>query len=422
METRTLVFLIIIAAIAGAGLLAFLIALLAGMTPRDPERSGSGPGAKSRETRALFWGQVLLGLAALAIAVVLLVWLVVHLATLSPGTPGWAENPAARYFMVIMLIIAGAGVVGLALFLLVRSSLRPTPVLGNAPPAPAAAPASTAATEDPKAEPVAIPSTLRLFGLVAVAVAVLLLGWIEVENIDRIWLMRHMLYPAGFAVALVILFDKATRGWSVKTGLESLREWLLCDLVVLLFVIGFLRLHRLQGAALHQYANFFWDWLYLVAFLWVIWLVDRRSNRLRFLAGFGYLTLLPIGIMIRDAAQGKAARAAAEAAEEAAEEIAEAAAATGEAAAAGGQAAGEAIAGDVIAGDVIAGDVIARDVIAEALSWWESIWPFFYWALIFFVLELILVIAVRRPENSMLGAVKDLVFVAVYAILLIIAA
>ena len=37
--------------------------------------------------------------------------------------------------------------------------------------------------------------------------------------------MVHLIYPAALGVALVLLFDKATRGWSAKGGGDTAREW-----------------------------------------------------------------------------------------------------------------------------------------------------------------------------------------------------
>jgi hypothetical protein len=54
-------------------------------------------------------------------------------------------------------------------------------------------------------------------------------------------------------------------------------------------------------------------------------------------------------------------------------------------------------------------------------SWWGTMWPFFILAAVFFVLEAITLVA-SSGERQTLAAVKDSVFVLLYAVLLIIAA
>jgi hypothetical protein len=55
------------------------------------------------------------------------------------------------------------------------------------------------------------------------------------------------------------------------------------------------------------------------------------------------------------------------------------------------------------------------------ISWWSTIWPFFFLAMIGFVMEIIVMLIQGSEGKQTLGAVKDAIFVAVYGILLIIA-
>jgi hypothetical protein len=188
-----------------------------------------------------------------------------------------------------------------------------------------------------------------------------LLCWIALAPAAQYGLIAQLIYPASFGVALVLLFDKATRTWSVKPGAESLREWLLADLLIFLLVLQFL---NLRGAAKPEaYAGSFWDLLNLVLFFIAFWVIDRTAMRGRFLLGYGYLVVLPLLLLIWQAAQG----------------------------------------------------------VAAAASWWASVWPFVILAGVFFVLEAVTLVS-STGERQALPAVKDTLFVVLYAILLIVAA
>ena len=167
----------------------------------------------------------------------------------------------------------------------------------------------------------------------------------------------------GTSSARVLLFDKATRAWSVKTGGETVREWLFCDGLVFLLVLGYLNLR--QAAAPENYAALELDLLFIVLFFVVFWLLDRALTRYRFLLAYGFMILLPIMLLVWRLVQAVAA--------------------------------------------------------PEGLSWWSTIWPFFFLAMIFFVLEIIMLIATTGPERSGLGAAKDAVFMVLFGILLIVA-
>ena len=58
--------------------------------------------------------------------------------------------------------------------------------------------------------------------------------------------------------------------------------------------------------------------------------------------------------------------------------------------------------------------------VAGPASWWASMWPFLILAVVFFILEVVTLVA-STGERQILPAVKDAVFVLIYAILLIVA-
>ena len=55
----------------------------------------------------------------------------------------------------------------------------------------------------------------------------------------------------------------------------------------------------------------------------------------------------------------------------------------------------------------------------QAWSFWSSIWPFFILGIIFFVLEIISLVAMGENEQQTVPAIKDGLFVVIYAILLL---
>ena len=207
------------------------------------------------------------------------------------------------------------------------------------------------------------PAGSRLAGLLLVAVGFLLLGWVWLDPAARADLMVQVLYPASIAVAIVLLFDKATRSWTPKTRTEGFREWLLCDLILITLVLGFLNLKQLE--ARDAYGGFFWDMVHIAAFFLVFWCLDRTSMRGRFLVGFGYLVLLPLLLVLWRWVQ---------------------------------------------------------EIEAPAdPSWWSTIWPVFFLALAFFVLEIISLLVLRDPRGHVVPVIKDALFVVLYAVFLIVA-
>lgn len=130
---------------------------------------------------------------------------------------------------------------------------------------------------------------------------------------------------------------------------------------MLLLVLGYLNLRGWDKA--DGYAALFWDLLALVLLLAVFWVVDRSRTRIRFLLAHAVIALLPVLLLIWRFVHEVAA--------------------------------------------------------PEEISWWSTIWPFLILSLVFFVLEIIAVVA--SAGRGLLPALKDLLFVVLYAVLLIVA-
>ena len=355
MDTRSVAFLEIMAAIAVVGVLAFLIYLIAKFVRRA--RQSDSVGATTMVEA--HWVELILGVIVLVVAVGLLLWQLFPSDLSSAGEGAGETDPRSLTFFIVMLVVGGIGVVGFVIFLFVRDAPANRVVaMTGGQSVQATQPAVPEAHSAPTVE---IPSASRLVGLLVLGIAFLLLNWIYVEKTHQYALMLYMMYPAGFAVALVLLLDKATRAWSVKTSAESAREWMFCDALVFLLILGFLNLQA-SGAA-ETYAALFWDFFYLALFFLAFWLIDRKVTRYRFLVAYGYLIILPILLLIWR---------------------------------------------------------IIQDVsVPEELSWWGTIWPFFSLAIISFVLEIISLIATKETENQTVPMLKDVVFFVIYAILLI---
>ena len=340
------------AVIAVIGVLAFLI----GWLVRTPQGKKAAAGGATQAVQSPRWYEFTLALLLLAVIAAFLIWLISsgHQWVWGETFFDWRSDPRAIAFAAIMI---GLGVIGLAVSLaytLVQSSqtavaprMQDTP--GTAPTVPGAAPVPAGA------------SPLRVVGLIAPVVAILLLCWIALPRADQYGLLSRLIYPASVGLALVLVFDKATRTWGTKRGAETLREWLLCDLLAFLLVLAFLNLHGVGKP--ETYAASFWDILNLVLWFAAFWSIDRGAARGRFLAGYGYLVIAPLLLLIWQAVMGTAAPA----------------------------------------------------------SWWGTIWPFFILAAVFFILEAITLVA-SSGERQTVAAVKDALFVVLYAILLIVAA
>ena len=339
------------AAIAVLGVLAFLVFLLGRALSRS--KGAVSPGAPNR------WYQYLLAALLLLVVVILGVWQFSTQGLLGQAVD-WRADSRGIAFFVIMLVVGGLGLMGFLAYLITQASREP-PAARAAPTG--AAPASGGeAAPAPEAMTQPTSAGLRMLGLLALFIAFLLLNWVYLPQGEQFLVVLRLIYPASLAVALVLLFDKAARGWNVKGGAENLREWLLCDGITFLLILGFLNLqYHGEGG---KYAAMFWDVLYVALFFLIFWLLDRTRTRLRFLFAHAYLIALPILLLIWRVVQGVAAPA--------------------------------------------------------DLSWWSSIWPFFFLAVIAFVLEIIVLLIQGDECKHGLGAAKDAVFVAVYGILLII--
>ena len=296
------------------------------------------------------WYEILLAIVLVLALVILAVTFAVEFLSGGAASEGWRAETRSNLFLGLMLAVAALALLFLLAFLLAR-----IPAVG----------ATAAAGESGAVPPETVrdPAGSRLLGLLLLAVGLLLLGWVYLGPAARADLMVQVLYPAAIAVAIVLLFDKATRSWTPKTRAEGFREWLLCDVVLITLVLGYLNLEQLESRDV--YGGFFWDMVHVVAFFLVFWCLDRTSMRGRFLVGFGYLTLLPLLLVLWRWVQ---------------------------------------------------------EIEAPAeLAWWSTIWPVFFLALAFFVLEIISLLVLRDSRGHVVPAIKDSVFVVLYAIFLIVA-
>ena len=351
MEQRATIFVEAMVAIAIIGTLAFLIALLMRLPQGEPAAGRAAGQAAARSPR---WYEFTLALILLAAVAAFIIWLISSGSQWVWGETiaDWRSDTRTIVFAAVMVALGVVGLVVSLAYTLVQSPGRAAP-----------RPEATTAAETPAAAAAAAtsaPSPLRVLGLLALAVAILLLCWIGLTAAEQHGLIVQLIYPASLGVTLVLLFDKMTRTWGAKPGSEALREWLFADLLVFLLVLAFL---NVRGVAKPEtYVGSFWDILNIVLFFAAFWSLDRTSARSRFLIGYGYLIILSLLLMIWDAGQG----------------------------------------------------------IAGNASWWASVWPFLVLTIVFFILEVVTLVA-SAGERQVLPAVKDAVFVLIYAILLIVA-
>jgi hypothetical protein len=333
------------------GVLAFLIGLIV----RAPQARQAAAGGASQPEPLPRWYEFTLALILLAAIAAFAIWLV------SSGThwlwgetiEDWRSDTRTIVFAAVMVALAVIGLAVSLVYTLVQSSPKPA----------SRRPLEVAATETVPAGAVAppTPSPARILGLLALVLALVLLCWIGLTPAAQYGLIAQLIYPASLGVAMVLLLDKATRTWSTKGGVESVREWLFCDLLTVLLVLSFL---NLRGVAKPEgYAGSFFDLLNVVLFFAAFWAIDRTAARSRFLGGYGYLVILPVLLLISQAVQG----------------------------------------------------------VPAAASWWATMWPFLILAGIFFVLEAVTLVSSDGGRQG-LPAVKDALFVVLYAVLLIVAA
>ena len=340
MSTIGIVALVVLAVVAAA--LVIVAAVRLGRARRP------SPGVAAARKRPS-WYEILLAVVLLLALAILAISFAVEVTSGGSASEGWRSGARSDLFLGVMLAVAALALLFLVAFLLAR-----LPATGTAPPKSEAGAI--------QAETVRDPAGSRLVGLLLVAVGMLLVGWVYLSPAARADLMVQVLYPATIAVAIVLLFDKATRSWTPKTPTEGFREWLLCDVILITLVLGFLNLKQLEGR--DAYGGFFWDMVHIAAFFFVFWCLDRTSMRGRFLVGFGYLTLLPLLLVLWRWVQ----------------EI---------------------------------------EAPAET-AWWSTVWPVFFLALAFFVLEIISLLVLRDNRGHIVPAVKDTLFVVLYAIFLIV--
>jgi hypothetical protein len=356
LEQRATVFVEAMIVFVIIGVLAFLIGLIA----RAPQRQGAGASGAGAPDQSPRWYEFTLALILLAAIAAFAIWII------SSGShwvwgetiEDWRSDDRATVFAAVMVALAVIGLVVSLVYALVQSSQQEAPARrGSAATtgagAEAAAPATAAALPSP--------SPLRILGLLLPVVAILLLCWIALAPATQYALMSQLIYPASLGVVLVLLFDKATRTWSLKPGAESVREWLLCDLLMFVLVLAFLNLRTAPKPEV--YTGSFWDLLNIVLFFIAFWAIDRTALRGRFALGYGYLVILPLLWLIWQSMLG----------------------------------------------------------VAGPASWWASAWPFVILAGVFFILEVVTLVA-SSGERQTLPAVKDAVFVVAYAVLLIVAA
>ena len=339
MSTFGIVALVVLAVVAA------VLVVVAAVRLGRARRPSPGEAAARRDAS---WYEILLAIVLVLVLVILAITSVVEITSGGAASEGWRAETRSDLFLGVMLAVAALALLFLVAFLLAR-----LPVSGASAP--------TGESGAVQAETVRDPAGSRLVGLLLVAVGFLLLGWVYLDLAARADLMVQVLYPASIAVAIVLLFDKATRSWTPKTPTEGFREWLLCDLILITLVLGFLNLKQLE--ARDAYGGFFWDMVHIAAFFLVFWCLDRTSMQGRFLVGFGYLTLLPLLLVLWRWVQ---------------------------------------------------------EIEAPVdPSWWSTVWPVFFLALAFFVLEIISLLVLRDPRGHVVPAIKDALFVVLYAVFLI---
>ena len=300
---------------------------------------------------ASLWYQFALALLLLAILMGVGASIALEFTSAAGGSADtWRGGVRANLFLGVMVAAIVLGLLFLVVYLLARM------------PAPVQVASVDDAREGADLSPVRESAgATRLLGLLLFAVGILLLGWLHLEPVVRAALVSDLLYPAAIAVALVLLFDKATRSWTPRTRAEGFREWLLADLMVFALVLGYLNLLGLPDPA--SYAGFGFDLLHIAVFFAVLWLLDRTNFSGRFLVAVAYFTLLPLLLLLWQ---------------------------------------------------------WAHEIEAPAeLSWWQTIWPVFFLSLVFLGLEVIALLAFRGARGHMAPAIKDALYVVLFAAFLI---
>jgi hypothetical protein len=345
-DSRSIEFLNVMMAMAVVGVLSFAAGLI---VIYARQAAGLRP-----QPNAPVWYGFVPALVLVVAAAGVLVWLIARGGQWVWGEslPNWQSDPRTKAFTIVMVALALIGLVGALVYSIVEASAQQP-----------GRPRMEAPSVAPGTPALRTPSRIGVLGQLLLAVAFLLMCWVALPRADQFALMQQLIYPGSFGVALVLLFDKASRTWNIKSNVDVVREWLFCDAFVFLIFLGFLNLRSVEKP--DTYAAAFWDLLNLAIFFAVFWLVDRNTSRLRFLAGYAYFIFVPLLLLIWRTIQGVPTPA--------------------------------------------------------ELAWWGSVWPFFILGAVFFILELVTLPASAQPEQRALPAAKDGLFVLLYAILLIVA-
>ena len=215
MEQRATIFVEAMIVFVIIGVLAFLIGLII-RAPQRQRAAASGAGAPEQSPR---WYEFTLALILLAAIAAFAIWII------SSGShwvwgetiEDWRSDSRATAFAAVMIALAVIGLIVSLIYALVQSSQREAlPQRGGCRTSPAAAGEPAASAAAGAAPP--SPSPLRILGLLLLVVAILLLCWIALAPATQYALMTQLIYPASLGVALVLLFDKATRTWGLKPG------------------------------------------------------------------------------------------------------------------------------------------------------------------------------------------------------------
>ena len=357
MDDRSAIFLEVMVAIALAGVAAFLIFLLVrkadSFQSRKQEEITSGWSAVNSP-----WYVFVLALLVLILVSGLLLWQFVagNLWVWGESVIVWKADNRAIVFLSIMIVLGLLGSLVFIGFTVTQASSRVTK--------------GPLTDEDVQLEnsrvmqrpgSIKTPSGLRLIGLLMVFLCFLLICWLFLLPSEQHSLMTRLIYPASFAVAMVLLFDKVSRKWGDKTNSENVREWLFCDALVVLLLLAYLNVNSINEP--EKYVSVFWDLLYILLFFVVFWILDRKDTRFRFLVAYGYFILVPLLLLIWQAVQGFSP--------------------------------------------------------LENVSWWATIWPFFILSVVFFVLEIVTLLALPEGKTNPVPALKDTIFILLYAVFLI---
>ena len=346
MVAQSIAFIFVMGGVAVIAVLAFIAYLLM----RQPNSRAAATDDVAGEGKRLRWIEYLLAIVVLLVIVAGGITLVVQTyPEAGAGQSGWRADSRSSVFWTIMSASVVVAVLAFVIGFFVRRPKKPA--IDSVSKGGVEVPASAMETA----------AGAGILGLLCLFVALLLLNWVAVERADQYRLILHLLYPATLGVALVLLFDKATRAWSIKQPGEALREWVFCDAMVFFLFLAFLNLAR-HGEG-DTYNALFWDVMNIVAFFLVFWVLDRKVTRYRFLVGYVYFTLVPLLLLIWRTVQG-------------------------------------------------------HEVLPDS-SWWESVWPFFFVGLIFTLIEVMVLIATRSSGRQGVGGIRDVLFVVIYGILLL---